>query len=69
MLQVTEFRYDFQLVRHTTFMHFRYLQLDIFTLINIIYLKHIIICNSMTLSSTFPHPSPFSHLSALLFYL
>ncbi len=35
----------------TTFMHFRYLQLDIFTLINIIYLKHII-CNSMTLSST-----------------
>ncbi len=49
-------------------MHFRYLQLDIFTLINIIYLNHIIICNSMTLSATpFPHPSTFSHLSPLLF--
>ncbi len=49
---------------HTTFMHFRYLQLDIFTLINIIYLKYIIICNNMNLSSTsalppFPTFPPF----------
>ncbi len=40
-------------------MHFKYLQLDIFTLINIIYLKHVIIYNSMTLSVT---PSPPPHI-------
>ncbi len=33
-------------------MDFKYLQLDILTLINIIYLKYIIICNSLPLSAT-----------------
>ncbi len=53
---------------HTTFMHFRYLLLDIFILINIIYLKHIIIRNSMTLSSTPPLPTLPPFPTSPLFY-